>query len=553
MTTTTTNFVRVILLLLGIDMNIYAQQIHFSHQDSLSFEFRLFKGSGTYEGLYFEKSTGNNCASAPTLTPGAALVCANTVGDGTQAGEIAPTCTAFGGGGVTDRTTWFRFTATSTQMVLDYMRTLQTNCVTSLAVYGPFASGAGCLPTAAQSVYCESGIAAGDPGDHNLLSGLVVGQDYLIQILNKDCGGGNSREAYFCIGISNMAANNTPSTATNINACGSVFNGNNAQGYYPSGTGTSLANLDGNSGTTCSGCTAGNDVPYVVNNDSWFNFCSASAGQWQVSFNVGTCYQSSPNTGLQMSILTGTTSNLTNSQNAPNPTAPGATWNSSTITLSAGQCAFLIVDGFAGDQCTYNYTLTNISGGCVLLPVELSQFTLQRFERQVYLKWIIESEKNNDYFTVERSLDGINWNQVSEIGSIGNHTFQYEYSYMDDLGTIAPSKTLYYRLSQTDLDGNRKEIGLASSKGLMQTDDLILVTPNPIKDEKFDLSIESKVESYAMIKLMDSKGIEITSRSVSLAHGANILSFESDGLSHGVYFFQIQTKEGFQTTRFIIQ
>lgn len=549
----TTNFVRVTLLFVGVSMNTYAQQIQFSHEDSLSFEYRLFKGSGNYQAIYYEKSSGNNCASASTLTPGAALVCANTVGDGTQSGEIAPPCSSFGGGGVTDRTTWFRFTATSTQMVLDYMRTLQTNCLTSLAVYGPFSSGSGCLPTAAQSIYCESGIAAGDPGDHNLLSGLTVGQDYLIQILNKDCGGGNSREAYFCIGVSNAASNNAPGAATNINACGSAFNGNNAQGYYPSGTGTSLSNLDGNAATTCSGCAAGNDVPFVVNNDSWFNFCSANAGQWQVSFTVGSCFQSAPNNGLQMSILTGTTSNLTNLQNAPNPTAPGATWNSSTITLSAGQCAFLVVDGFAGDQCTYNYTLTNISGGCVLLPVELSQFTVQRFERQVYLKWVIEAEKDNDYFTVERSLEGINWFQVNQTESIGNHTSQYEYTYLDDLGAINPSQTIYYRLSQTDRNGNRKEIGLASSKGLMQTDDLILVTPNPIKEGKFDLSIESNSESLALIKLIDSKGIEITYRSVSLTRGANVLPFESDQLSSGIYFFQVQTKQGFQTTKFIKQ
>ncbi len=550
---TTTYFFRAVLACLCMTHFAYSQQIHFSPEDSLTFEYRLFKGSGVYHGIYFEKSTGNNCASAPVLTPGAALVCANTVGDNTQSGEIAPPCSGFGGGGVTDRTTWFRFTATSTQMVLDYMRTVQTNCATSLAVYGPFASGTGCLPTAAQSVYCESGIASGDPGDHNLLSGLVVGQDYLVQILNKDCGGGNSGEAYFCIGVSNAASNNAPGAATNINACGSAFNGTNAQGYYPSGTGTSLSNLDGNAGTTCSGCTAGNDVPFVVNNDSWFNFCSANAGQWQVSFTVGTCFQSAPNNGLQMSILTGTSTNLTNIQNAPNPTAPGATWNSSTITLSAGQCAYLVVDGFAGDQCSYSYTLTNISGGCVLLPVELSQFSIQRFERQAYIKWVIESEKDNDYFTLERSTDGKNWEFVSKTESIGNHSFQYEYSYMDDLGEIAPSQILYYRLTQTDRNGNAQEIGLASSKGAMQTDDLILVNPNPVKEDKFELSIESSIQSFAVIRLVDMKGLEITTKSISLARGANIIPFHSEQLAPGVYCIQVQTKQGFQTVKFIKQ
>lgn len=542
------------VILLYLCFSASAQQIHFSHEDSLSFEYRLFKESATYSGLVYNKSANNNCASATTLTSGSACVSSNTVGDNTQSGEVAPPCTAFGGGGVTDRTQWFRFTATSTQMVLDYMRTLQTNCATSLAVYGPFTSGTGCLPTAAQSIYCENGIAAGDPGDHNLLSGLVVGKDYLIQILNKDCGGSGSHEAYFCIGISNAATNNAPGAATNINACGTVFNGNNGQGYYPSGTGTALSNLDGNSSTTCSGCATGNDVPYVVNNDSWFNFCSANSGQWQISFSVGSCFQAAPNNGLQMSILTGSSTSLTNLQNAPNPTSPGSTWTSSTISLTAGQCAYLVVDGFAGDQCTYSYTLTNISGGCVLLPVELSQFVAQRFERQAYLKWIIESERDNNYFTLERSLNGQDWTQVTEIGSIGNHNFRYEYGFMDDLEGIVSTQTVYYRLSQTDRNGNRKEIGLAVSKGVTEMEGIsALVTPNPVKSGNVNLSIASNIQSFAMIQLIDSKGILIDSKSVSLSHGGNVIPFQSENLDPGMYLFRIQTEEGFQTVKFIKQ
>lgn len=545
------------LLLLGVNVFFLttvglSQQIQFSPEDSLKFEFRLFKESANYSSLNYEKSTGNNCASAPTLTPGAALVCANTVGDNTQAGEVAPPCTGFGGGGVTDRTTWFRFTATSTQMVLDYMRTLQTNCATSLAVYGPFASGTGCLPTAGQSVYCESGIAAGDPGDHNLLTGLVVGQDYLIQILNKDCGGPNSGEAYFCIGIANTAANNAPGVATNINACGTVFNGNNAQGYYPSGTGTSLSNLDNNAGTTCSTCAAGNDVPFVVNNDSWFNFCSANAGTWQISFNVGTCFQSAPNNGLQMSILTGTSGNLTNIQNAPNPTAPGTGWTSANISLTAGQCAYLVVDGFAGDQCTYNYTLTNITGGCVLLPVELSQFIARRFERQASLKWIVESEKDNSFFTLERSIDGVNWTFVTQIGSIGNHDFQYEYEYLDNIEGITPDQKLYYRLSQTDKNGSSNEIGFVVSKGAVEFDGIIaLVSPNPVTDNQVKLSIESDIQSLATISLTDAAGVKIATKTSNLSRGANVIQFNESNLKQGMYFFEIETERGKQTIKFI--
>jgi len=533
----------------------FSQQITFTTVDSLNFEFRTpLKGFENYDIFEFEKSVNNNCASAITLTPGAACLSANTVGDNTQVGEVAPPCTGFGGGGVTDRTSWFRFTATSTSMVVDYNSLIPTNCATALAVYGPFAAGAGCLPTALQSVYCENAIAAGDPGDHNLLTGLVVGQQYLIQILNKDCGGSNSGTASFCIGVSIPATNNTVNAAAVINACGTVFNGNNAAGYYPSGSGTGLANLDGNAGTTCGTCgTLGNDVPYVINNDSWFNFCSANAGQWQVNFTVGTCLFSAPNNGLQMSIFTGTSGNLVNFQNAPSPSAPGSSFNSSVLTLSAGQCAYLMVDGFAGDQCTYSYTLTNITGGCVLLPVELISFDVQRFEKQAYMKWVVETERNNDYFTIERSINGLDWESISTVPSIGDHTFRTTYNFLDNTEAVNGSPILYYRLSQTDYNGTSEVVSITAVNGRGQLMDgfLMNVVPNPVVNESISLSIESAYDTFGTFHIKDAQGKEIYMKRASLVKGANIVSLENSELIPGVYYVEFLNQETLEIVKFI--
>jgi gliding motility-associated-like protein len=104
----------------------------------------------------------------------------------------------------------------------------------------------------------------------------------------------------------------------------------------------------------------GADVPFVVNNDSWFSFCAATAGTWQVTFNVGSCALSGLNSGLQMAIFTGTPGALTWLSQAPSPTYSGNTWVSPNITLAAGECAYLMVDGFAGDACGYSYVLTPV-------------------------------------------------------------------------------------------------------------------------------------------------------------------------------------------------
>ena len=163
----------------------------------------------------------DNCASAATLTVGAACVTGTTSTASTQVGEylcINP------GGGITPENVWYRFTATSTSMVLGVVLTNTSNCATVLAVYGPFASGGGCLPGAGNQLLCQN-MGLIDPGFHPLLSGLTIGQDYLVQVQGNNCGGGSDRFANFCISINTPSANQSAGGASIINNCGTAFTG----------------------------------------------------------------------------------------------------------------------------------------------------------------------------------------------------------------------------------------------------------------------------------------------------------------------------------------
>ena len=104
----------------------------------------------------------DNCASATTLTVGAACITGTSNGASLQSGEYV--CLS-GGGGVSEETVWYRFTATATSMVLGVVLTNSTNCATVLAVYGPFAPGGGCLPNAGSQILCQN-MGLIDPGFH---------------------------------------------------------------------------------------------------------------------------------------------------------------------------------------------------------------------------------------------------------------------------------------------------------------------------------------------------------------------------------------------------
>jgi hypothetical protein len=255
-----------------------------------------------------------------------------------------------------------------------------------------------------------------------------------------------------------------------------------------------------------------------------------------------------------MSIFTGTSGSLTNFQNAPSPSLSGSSFSSNTINLSAGQCAYLVVDGFAGDQCSYSYTLTNLSGGCILLPVELLSFNIQRFEEQAYLKWVVETERNNDYFLVERSVDGIEWEIVKQVSSIGDHTYQYVYGFLDDIKEINQSEVLYYKLSQTDHNGSSEVVAIKTIGGPMESDEEITIqaVPNPVKESPVNISVESLYDTFGNFRIMDATGTIIQSGYASIVRGANIIQMESEHLLPGIYHLQFIHQGGIAVGRFLV-
>ena len=84
------------------------------------------------------------------------------------------------------------------------------------------------------------------------------------------------------------------------------------------------------------------------------------------------------------------------------------------------------------------------------LPVELASFSGQFYKNEVHLKWSTASEINNDYFTLERSIDGIRFESIGEIKGAGNSNSVLHYSFSD---THPYPGINYYRLKQTDFDG----------------------------------------------------------------------------------------------------
>ena len=109
---------------------------------------------------------------------------------------------------------------------------------------------------------------------------------------------------------------------------------------------------------------------------------------------------------------------------------------------------------------------------------------------------------NNDYFSIERSENGADFYKVGIVGGNGNSASLNHYSWVDS----APlSGTAYYRISQTDFDG---EITYYSGIAARCADHQVLVYPNPFENLLTIELPETNGKSY-FVEILDYLGRKV--------------------------------------------
>jgi hypothetical protein len=99
------------------------------------------------------------------------------------------------------------------------------------------------------------------------------------------------------------------------------------------------------------------------------------------------------------------------------------------------------------------------AGANVLLPIELISFEATNQENYNQIKWVTNSEYNNDFFLLEKSLDGDQWTEINRQSSKGSGADLKRYLFNDFSENAA---VVYYRLTQQDFDGNSETFPLVS-------------------------------------------------------------------------------------------
>ena len=169
------------------------------------------------------------------------------------------------------------------------------------------------------------------------------------------------------------------------------------------------------------------------------------------------------------------------------------------------------------------------------LPITLLYFKANvTKENTVILSWSTTSEYNNDYFTIERSKDGNNFQKANTVSSAGNSTIKQDYTFTD----LQPYDGVsYYRLMQTDKDGKfsltQIEKVVIGSSQFSAT-----ASPNPTRDI-VQLKVNGEIIKKMDYILMDMNGKMLMKASIS----TSVTPINLSKLAQGMYVLTI-IKEG---------
>lgn len=181
------------------------------------------------------------------------------------------------------------------------------------------------------------------------------------------------------------------------------------------------------------------------------------------------------------------------------------------------------------------------------LPIELLSNEVICDNNHVIVKWSTASETNNNFFTIEKSIDGTNFVSIGTVAGSGNTTNVMNYSFID---YNAFAGTSYYRLKQTDYNGDSKTFGIITSQNCNSGS----VNVNAFNDQTGNISIviDSDITADYTATLVDALGKQISAKALKVEEGNNTFKMDVTGVNAGIYFISIENGKEKTTKKIFI-
>ncbi|MBL3656618.1 T9SS type A sorting domain-containing protein [Fulvivirga sediminis] len=188
-------------------------------------------------------------------------------------------------------------------------------------------------------------------------------------------------------------------------------------------------------------------------------------------------------------------------------------------------------DLFNNDPSLYNYAMYGV------LPVEFLYVNAVSINNMVKIAWATGSELNNDFFTIERSIDGLTFQEIGKVDGAGNSAETIEYNFED----YSPNNGVnYYRVKQTDFDGKYDYSVLVHIFNEQVRSLEVTAYPNPATDQ-LNVRVDGFGSEEVMIQLTDSRGMNVFSQTYD-ANFDNVAKMDVSRFEKGIYIVTLKSE-----------
>jgi hypothetical protein len=224
-------------------------------------------------------------------------------------------------------------------------------------------------------------------------------------------------------------------------------------------------------------------------------------------------------------------------------------WNTLGTTPVGGSGPFSITTASPLDMSVNTYYLA-VANMFSPVPVELLDFHAVPGNGSVQLGWTTAMELNNEFFTIEKSRDGVTFTEVSRVSGAGNSNRVLNYRSTD----AEPFPGLsYYRLKQTDHNGDftYSKTVLVKFRSSAVIGEMNVI-PNPFTENAF-INFNSGADGNMQLTIVDMTGRLVRKETIPAKKGSNSLQLLTGAqeLPAGIYLLNLQLNEQRMVYRFV--
>ena len=222
----------------------------------------------------------------------------------------------------------------------------------------------------------------------------------------------------------------------------------------------------------------------------------------------------------------------------------GGNWQQNgTLSNPAGTATFVQADQSVRRTAMQGFSDFAVAASIVPLPVTWLYFRGVYVDGRTRLTWLVTDEKDNAGFEVQKSSNGKDFETVSFVKAKPATEALNTYSFTDATGGCG-----YYRLKQTDLNGQTDLSKIVSVECAKPTSEMLALYPNPVSGQ---VTVVFPGIEPATIRLSGLDGRLLQETTGTPEHVNALLNSQLRLLPAGVYILEMRQGKNVQRQKIV--